>query len=140
MIVRSLYGTFARQLPWEWFFDRDMRTILNLHPAAKDMGDFVDVKNYALHDARHEARQLAKSHTLLQSLIAKGTCAMAAYPHPSPRASGSSPSSDSSPASDRTVPGTKLLIALQWMRPLFGFFCLIGVPVVIAKTPDAWPM
>lgn len=105
-----------------------MRTILNLHPAAKDMGDFVDVKNYALHDARHEAKQLAKSLTLLQSLIAKGTCAMAAYPHPSPRVSGS------------TVPGTKLLIALQWMRPLFGFFCLIGVPVVIAKTLDAWPM
>lgn len=128
MIVRSLYGTFAPQLPWEWFFDRDMRTILNLHPAAKDMGDFVDVKNYALHDARHEAKQLAKSLTLLQSLIAKGICAMAAYPHPSPR------------VSDSTVPGTKLLIALQWMRPLFGFFCLIGVPVVIAKTLDAWPM
>lgn len=134
MIVRSLYGTFAPQLPWEWFFDRDMRPILNLHPAAKDMGDLVDVKNYALHDARHEAKQLAKSLTLLQTLIAKGTCEMAAYPHPSSRVS------DSSPASDSTVPGTKLLIALQWMRPLFGFFCLIGVPVVIAKTPDAWPM
>ena len=105
-----------------------MRAILDLHPTAKDVGEFVDVKHYALHDAHHEAKQLAKSLTLLQSLIAKGTCEMATYPHPGPR------------ASDSTVPGTKLLIALQWMLTLFDFFCLIGVPVVNAKTPDAWPM
>lgn len=124
VILRSLYDTFSQQLPWEWLFDRDMRAILDLHPAAKAVGGFVDVKHYALHEASHEAKPLAKSLTLLQSLIAKGTCEMAAYPHPSPR------------ASDSTAPEIKPLIALT----LFGFFCLIGVPVVNAKTPDAWPM
>ncbi|WP_054074536.1 MULTISPECIES: hypothetical protein [Comamonas] len=59
---------------------------------------------------------------------------MAAHPHHRPRAA------DRRPASDRPDPGTKLLIALQWALTLFGFFCLIGVAVVIAKTPDAWPM
>lgn len=43
MILRSLYDTFSQQLPWEWFFDRDMRAILDLRPAAKAVGGFVDV-------------------------------------------------------------------------------------------------
>ena len=59
---------------------------------------------------------------------------MAAHPHPGRGAA------DRRPAPDRPGPGTKLLIALQWALTLFGFFCLIGVAVVIAKTPDAWPM
>ncbi|MDH1477777.1 hypothetical protein N5F13_25160 [Comamonas thiooxydans] len=59
---------------------------------------------------------------------------MAAHPHPSPR------TADRRSAPDRASTGTKLLIALQWALTLFGFFCLIGVAVVIAKTPDAWPM
>jgi hypothetical protein len=58
-------------------------------------------------------------------------CEMAAHPHPSPRAA------DRRSAPDRASTGTKLLIALQWALTLFGFFCLIGVAVVIAKTPDA---
>ena len=59
---------------------------------------------------------------------------MASHPHPGRGAA------DRRPAPDRARTGTKLLIALQWALTLFGFFCLIGVAVVIAKTPDAWPM
>ena len=72
VILRSLYDTFNQQPPWEWRYDRDMRTILDLHPSAKDVGDFVGVKHNALHDARHEAKQLAKALTLHQSLTSKG--------------------------------------------------------------------
>lgn len=72
VILRSLYDTFNQSPPWEWFYDRDMRTILDLHPAAKDVGDFVGVKHIAVDDARHEAKQLAKALTLHQSLSAKG--------------------------------------------------------------------
>lgn len=59
---------------------------------------------------------------------------MAAHPHHRPRAA------DRRPAPDRASTGTKLLITLQWALTLFGFFCLIGVAVVIANTPNAWPM
>lgn len=72
VILRSLYDTFDQSPPWEWFFDRDMRTILDLHPAAKDVGEFVGVKHIAVDDARHEAKQLAKALTLHQSLTNKG--------------------------------------------------------------------
>jgi len=33
-----------------------------------------------------------------------------------------------------------LLIALQWLLTLFGFFCLIGAAVLMALTLDAWPV
>ena len=59
---------------------------------------------------------------------------MAAHPHPSHR------SADSRPAPDRAGAGTKLLIALQWALTLFGLFCLIGAAVVMALTPEAWPL
>ncbi|MPT10955.1 MAG: hypothetical protein E2578_13045 [Comamonas sp.] len=59
---------------------------------------------------------------------------MAAHPHPSPRAA------DRRPTPDRASIGTKLLIALQWALTLFGFFCLVGAAVVIALTPEAWPL
>lgn len=72
VILRSLYDTFDQQPPWEWRFDRDMRTILDLHPTAKDVGDFVGVKHIAIDDARHEAKQLVKALSLHQSLSAKG--------------------------------------------------------------------
>ena len=36
--------------------------------------------------------------------------------------------------------GTALLIALQWALTAFGLFCLVGAAVIIALTPDAWPM
>ncbi len=59
---------------------------------------------------------------------------MAAHLHHRPSAA------DSGPAADRPGPGTKLLIALQWALTLFGLFCLIGAAVVMALTPEAWPV
>ncbi|KGG86683.1 hypothetical protein [Comamonas thiooxydans] len=35
---------------------------------------------------------------------------------------------------------TKLLVAAQWALTGFGLFCLVGAAVVMALTPDAWPM
>ena len=39
-----------------------------------------------------------------------------------------------------TTPATKRLLAAQWALTGFGLFCLVGVAVVMAMTPDAWPM
>lgn len=59
---------------------------------------------------------------------------MATHPHrPAHAAPGC-------PALARTCPGTKLLIAAQWGLTLFGVFCLMGAAVVIANTPEAWPL
>ena len=44
------------------------------------------------------------------------------------------------PPPDRDLSETGLLIALQWALTIFGLFCLVGVAVLIALTPDAWPM
>jgi hypothetical protein len=44
------------------------------------------------------------------------------------------------PAPDRPDPGTKLLLAAQWALTGFGLFCLVGAAVVIALTPEAWPL
>ena len=61
-------------------------------------------------------------------------CEMAAPPHrPAHAAPGC-------PALARPCPGTKLLIAAQWGLTLFGVFCLMGAAVVIANTPEAWPL
>ena len=43
----------------------------------------------------------------------------------------------STPTSTHT---TKLLIAAQWALTGFGLFCLVGVAVVMALTPAAWPL
>ena len=47
-------------------------------------------------------------------------------------------SSNQQPIDDDTT--TKLLIALQWLLTFIGIFCLVGVAVVIATTPEAWPL
>lgn len=63
-ILSSLYDQsheLRHPKPWAWWDDRDMRTLLDAFPAAKDVGEFVGVKHHALHDARHEAKQLAKA-------------------------------------------------------------------------------
>jgi len=39
-----------------------------------------------------------------------------------------------------TAPTTKLLIAAQWALTGLGLFCLVGATVVIALTPEAWPV
>lgn len=72
VILRSLYDFVDQIPPWHWRNDRDMRTILELHSAAKDVGAFVGVKHIAVDDARHEAKQLAKALTLHQNLLAAG--------------------------------------------------------------------
>lgn len=35
---------------------------------------------------------------------------------------------------------TKILRAIQWGLTGFGIFCLVGAAVVIALTPEAWPL
>ncbi|EFI61308.1 MULTISPECIES: hypothetical protein [Comamonas] len=43
--------------------------------------------------------------------------------------------------SSRTnTPTTMLLLAAQWGLTVFGLFCLVGAAVVIALTPEAWPL
>lgn len=60
VILSSLYADYPELTrPWAYWNDRDMRTVLDLHPQAKNVGDFDGVKHNALHDARHEAKQLA---------------------------------------------------------------------------------
>lgn len=60
VILSSLYADYPELVrPWAYWNDRDMRTVLDLYPQAKDVGEFEGVKHNALHDARHEAKQLA---------------------------------------------------------------------------------
>lgn len=59
---------------------------------------------------------------------------MATHPHRRSRAA------PRSPALDRPGLGARLLTAAQWSLTLLGVFCLIGVAVVIATTPEAWPL
>lgn len=59
VILSSLYTDHPQlSRPWSYWNDRDMRTLLDLHPHAKDVGPFEGIKHHALHDARHEAKQL----------------------------------------------------------------------------------
>ena len=39
-----------------------------------------------------------------------------------------------------TTSTTKLLIAAQWALTGLGLFCLVGAVVVMALTPEAWPL
>ena len=39
-----------------------------------------------------------------------------------------------------TAPTTKLLIAAQWALTGLGLFFLVGAAVVMALTPEAWPV
>ena len=71
---------------------------------------------------------------LVQRLREKGACEMATHPHRPARAAPRSPALDSPSL------GTRLLTAAQWSLALLGIFCLIGVAVVIATTPQAWPL
>ena len=71
VILRTLYRDchpLGHPEPWQWRFDRDMRTLLELYPAAKDAGEFVGIKHHAEHDALHEAKQLAKVLAARQSV------------------------------------------------------------------------
>ena len=39
-----------------------------------------------------------------------------------------------------TTPTTKLLLAAHWALTGLGLFCLVGAAVVMALTPEAWPL
>src|SRR5690606_38002161 len=56
-ILGHAYTAIRRHQPWAYWNDRDLRTLLTLYPAAKEL-PFQGIKHHALHDARHEARQL----------------------------------------------------------------------------------
>ncbi|KAB2896786.1 MAG: 3'-5' exoribonuclease, partial [Burkholderiaceae bacterium] len=63
-ILSSLYAQcheLGHPQPWRWWNDRDMRTISDDFPEAKNVGPFEGIKHHALHDARHEAKVLAKA-------------------------------------------------------------------------------
>lgn len=62
VILSSLYADHPAgpARPWNYWNDRDMRTLLDQHPHARDVGPFEGIQHHALHDARHEAKQLAK--------------------------------------------------------------------------------
>lgn len=58
-ILRSAYRQQGIPEPWPYYRDRDLRTLLDLYPEAIGLtGPFVGTRHHALHDARHEARQL----------------------------------------------------------------------------------
>jgi hypothetical protein len=71
-ILSSLYAQcheLGYPQPWAWWNDRDMRTLVDAFPTAKQVGDFEGIKHHALHDARHEAKQLAKAIPLFSADI-----------------------------------------------------------------------
>lgn len=73
-ILRSAYVSVVRFAPWQHRTERDIRTILDLYPEAKDI-PFQGVKHHALDDARHEARMLAlalRKHEALRLARSEG--------------------------------------------------------------------
>lgn len=76
VILSSLYADYPDLVrPWTYWNDRDMRTVLDLHPQAKNVGEFEGVKHNALHDARHEAKQLAAVLRAMEAPALKLTAA-----------------------------------------------------------------
>ncbi|MDT3720320.1 3'-5' exonuclease [Pseudomonas oryzihabitans] len=59
-ILGSAYDSVGLSRPWHFRQERDLRTLLDLYPEAADI-EFEGVKHHAMHDARHEARMLAKA-------------------------------------------------------------------------------
>ena len=57
VILGSAFAAYGMQLPWQFWNDRDLRTLLALYPQAKKL-PLEGTKHHALHDARHEAKQL----------------------------------------------------------------------------------
>lgn len=58
VILGSAYQRARIPLPWKFWNDRDLRTLLALYPQSKKAITFEGIKHHALNDARHEARQL----------------------------------------------------------------------------------
>lgn len=57
VIIGSAFDAHNIARPWMFWNDRDLRTLLALYPAAKQL-PFEGIKHHALDDAEHEARQL----------------------------------------------------------------------------------
>lgn len=57
VILASAYRRYGGEAPWAYWNDRDLRTLTALYPAVKNI-PFEGTRHHALHDARHEARQL----------------------------------------------------------------------------------
>lgn len=60
VILRNAYAALGISAPWLYYKERDIRTILDLYPEARDVV-FHGIKHHALDDARHEAQMLAKA-------------------------------------------------------------------------------
>lgn len=60
-ILGEAYGDAWMNRPWDFRLERDLRTLLELYPEAKQAGEFAGIRHHALHDARHEARQLCSA-------------------------------------------------------------------------------
>lgn len=59
-ILANAYRIGNNLVPWEHREERDLRTLLDLYPAAKQR-EFEGIRHHALHDARHEAHQLIQA-------------------------------------------------------------------------------
>ncbi|MCY1200475.1 3' exoribonuclease, RNase T-like [compost metagenome] len=69
VILREAFSTHGQKAPWEFWNDRDLRTLLAVFPSAKGAA-FEGIKHHALHDARHEAKALLAGLTALNRLEA----------------------------------------------------------------------
>lgn len=69
-ILAEAYRAHGLEQPWEYWNDRDLRTLLALHPSAKQLATFTGIKHHALHDARHEAALLVHALQLHAELAA----------------------------------------------------------------------
>lgn len=60
-ILGEAYDTCRLIRPWDFRLERDLRTILELYPEAKNIGEFDGIRHHALADTCHEAKQLCKA-------------------------------------------------------------------------------
>lgn len=69
VILGNAYRSMARRTPWEFWNDRDLRTLIAMFPEAKQQA-FVGIRHHALHDARHESQQLLAALVALSAMQA----------------------------------------------------------------------
>lgn len=68
-ILGEAYDACHLSHPWDFRLERDLRTILELHPDAKQVGEFFGIRHHALADACHEAKQLCKALRLHADIV-----------------------------------------------------------------------
>lgn len=64
VILRTAFEQCSLDTPWKYWHERDIRTLEALFPALKEI-PFEGVQHHALHDAKHEARQVIEGLRLL---------------------------------------------------------------------------